>query len=96
MTKWHEIEDARAKAHVKHGTNSIEGIAAGSPAWLAILMEEVGEVAHALTYDSGASVTDLRSELVDVLAVASAWLDALDRTTWIDGILGHVPTTPAA
>lgn len=75
MTNWAEIEQARAKAHAKHGENSIEGILPSSPRWLPILVEEIGEVSHELTYDSTGS---LRAELIDVLAVASAWLDALD------------------
>lgn len=94
MTDWTEIEQARAKAHAKHGENSIEGITADDPRWLSILTEEggetseaallawnallqarIGRVAHEQTYDA---TGDLRGELVDVLAVASAWLDALD------------------
>lgn len=75
-----EILAARARAHAKHGDNSIEGLPADSPEWLAILVEEVGEVAHALTYDSAPDAEtrrrNLEGELVDVLAVASAWLDA--------------------
>jgi hypothetical protein len=94
MTDWTEVEHARAKAHAKHGDDSIEGLDASDPRWLAILVEEggetseanllawnallqarIGRVAHEQTYDATGS---LRSELVDVLAVASAWLDALD------------------
>lgn len=75
MTDYTEIEQARAKAHAKHGDNSIEGIDAADPRWLSILVEEIGEVSHELTYDATGS---LRAELIDVLAVASAWLDALD------------------
>lgn len=76
MTNWTEVEEARAKAKAKHGDNSIEAIEAGDPRWLSILVEEVGEAAHELTYDSTGS---LRAELVDILAVSSSWLDALDR-----------------
>lgn len=68
------INAARIRAHEKHGTNSVESIDHDDPRWLAILVEEVGEVAHALTYD--ADPTRLADELVDVLTVASAWLDA--------------------
>ena len=68
------INAAREKAHEKHGENSIESISANDPRWLSILVEEVGEIAHALTYD--AVDTRVVDELVDVLAVASAWLDA--------------------
>ena len=73
---WREIMRAREKADVKHGENSIEQLAADSPRWLSILVEEVGEVAHELTYDATGS---LRAELIDVLSVASAWLAALDE-----------------
>jgi hypothetical protein len=41
--------------------------------WAAIFMEEVGE---ALQADNDA---DLRAELVQVAAVAMAWIDAIDR-----------------
>lgn len=76
MTNWTEIEHARRKAHAKHGNSSIEGMPAEHPAWLPVLVEEVGEVAHEMTYDAKGG--SLRAELVDVLAVASAWLDAID------------------
>lgn len=74
---WREILQARERAHAKHGSDSIEAESADSPRWLAILVEEVGEVARALTYDN-ASRVHLRAELVDVQAVASAWVAALD------------------
>lgn len=72
-----EVLAARDAAHAKHGANSIEAEPADSPRWLAILVEEIGEVANALTYDG--PQTNLRAELVDVLAVASAWVDSIDR-----------------
>lgn len=75
MTNWQEIDQARANAHIKHGANSIERISANDSRWLSILVEEVGELAHEQTYDATGS---LRAELIDVLAVASAWLDSLD------------------
>lgn len=81
-----EILTARDRAHEKHGDDSIEGVSADDPGWLASLVEEVGEIAHALTYDAVVSSNEterlrlrraaLEGELVDVLAVASAWLDA--------------------
>lgn len=73
---FNEIERARLKAHMKHGENSIERTPAGSRQWLPILVEEIGEVANALTYDGPKQ--NLRAELIDVLAVASAWVDAID------------------
>lgn len=74
---YREVEHARYRAHEKHAENSIEVEPADSPRWLAILVEEIGEVANALTYDGKG---DLRAELVDVLAVCSAWADAIDRS----------------
>lgn len=74
---YEEVLAARVAAHVKHGENSIESRRSDDPQWLAILVEEVGEVANAQTYDH-ASVENLRAELIDVMSVASAWIDAID------------------
>lgn len=71
-----EAYDNRVAAHKKHGDNSIESIDPHSPRWLSILVEEVGEVAHELTYDSDGS---LRAELLDTITVAIAWVAALDQ-----------------
>lgn len=75
------INGRRELAHEKHGDKSIEAIPQGDHAsWLAVLMEEVGEVGevgHALTYDAGQTLGDLADELLDVMAVCGAWLDAL-------------------
>lgn len=75
------VNAAREKAHAKHGDNSIEAVDARQlGTWLAILGEEYGEVCHALTYDQHDDATeqaqDLVNELVDLIAVASAWIDA--------------------
>jgi len=74
---YREVEHARLKAHTKHGDNSIEVEPADSPRWLAVLVEEVGEIANALTYDGPRD--NVRAELIDVLAVATAWVAAIDR-----------------
>lgn len=74
-----EATRARAAAHAKHGANSIETLAADSPWWPPVLVEEVGEIANTLTYDGPGHNT--RAELVDVLAVVTAWLDAIDNRT---------------
>lgn len=71
-----EIGQARIRAHAKHGAQSIEAITPADPRWLSILVEEIGEVSHELTYDADG---DLRAELIDVLAVATAWVAAIDR-----------------
>lgn len=75
------VNAAREKAHEKHAENSIEAIDARRFGdWLAILGEEYGEVCHALTYDQHDDADEqaqaLVDELVDLMAVASAWLDA--------------------
>lgn len=72
-----EIFQARIAAHAKHGENSIERVGAwDTGSWLAILGEEYGEVCRALTYDS---TGDLRSELIDLITVATAWIHRLDQ-----------------
>lgn len=72
-----EVAAARHRAHDKHGDNSIEAILSSDPRWLSILVEEVGEASHELTYDATGS---LRGELIDVITVATAWVAAIDRT----------------
>lgn len=49
-----------------------------SAPWLGILMEEVGEAATE-TFDG--NLEDLRAELVQVAAVAVAWIESIDATT---------------
>jgi hypothetical protein len=87
-----EAASERRRAHEKHGNNSIEATPADSPRWLAILGEEVGEVSeeilHALlsaafgkvarasTYDQ--NPLDRRKELIQVIGVAWAWVNAID------------------
>lgn len=90
-----EVEEARKRAAEKHGRNSIEAIPALDLRWAPVLGEGVGEVMHELTYDSLVDdlsgdplppaelrmrrAQRLRAELIDVLAVATAWVDAIDR-----------------
>lgn len=47
-----EVVAGRLRAHEKHGDQSIEAIEATDLRWLSILVEEVGETAHELTYDA--------------------------------------------
>jgi len=47
--------------------------------WLGILTEEVGEVARATLDNAEDGPQDLRSELIQVAAVAVAWVEWLDR-----------------
>lgn len=89
---WAEVQAERDRAHAKHGDTSME--AQPPTAWLrlAILMEEVGEVAkvyndarhraQAMGWDeadmfSGRAEQELRAELIQVAAMAGAWADAL-------------------
>lgn len=48
---------------------------------LAILVEEVGEVAHELTYDQGGADScrvELVKELIQVAAMAASWVEYLE------------------
>ena len=71
-----EIVSERAKQDAKWGEQNHE-----DGYWLGILMEEVGEVSkeyiEAPYNDSGDS--ELRQELIQVAAVAVAWVEAIDR-----------------
>jgi hypothetical protein len=73
-----EVHRERIRAHEKHGAkgNSREQADWHDKEWLPILMEEVGEAAHCLTYD--ANPVELREELVQVAAMAIAWIEAID------------------
>jgi NTP pyrophosphatase (non-canonical NTP hydrolase) len=73
---YREVLRARQLADEKHGDHSIEQISSYSGRWLPILVEEIGEVATANLCQPR---WRLREELIDVLAVASAWVDALDE-----------------
>lgn len=49
--------------------------------WLAILSEELGEVAQCILHDffGGKAEGHLREELVQLVAVGVAWLECIDR-----------------
>lgn len=84
-TIYDEVRDERARAHAKHGEKSMEGWPADHPLRLPILVEEVGEVAKAmneaalsgLPMDHPDVRAEMRAELVQVAAMATAWADAL-------------------
>lgn len=79
-----EITVGRVAAHAKHGAQSIEGQSSGDRL-LAILTEEVGEVARAMNeYALGNTTHEeagqaIRAELIDVMTVASAWVAKFDH-----------------
>jgi hypothetical protein len=83
-----DIHFERIRAHNKHDGNgqSMERKTWNDPAWLSVLVEEMGEVARVLceqrhgTYghmDRDAMIA-LREELVQVAAMTVAWIDAID------------------
>lgn len=47
--------------------------------WLAVLTEEVGEVAKAILGSPESVSLAIRNELVETCAVALAWLEAIER-----------------
>jgi NTP pyrophosphatase (non-canonical NTP hydrolase) len=86
-TIYGQVELERRKAHAKHDPNgdSMERLRWDDPAWLPVLVEEVGEVARVLceqrhgSYNHLNGVTShLRKELIQVAAMACAWIDAID------------------
>ena len=80
-TVYADIHQERVKAHKTHGANgnSREDAEAMNEEWLPILMEEVGEVAHWFTYDTEKDISELRDELVQIAAMAAAWIDSIDE-----------------
>ena len=82
-----EVIDERIRAHLKHDTNgdSMERRGPTDEAWLSVLMEEVGEVARAICEhrhghtDYPQFMAELRSELIQVAAMTTAWVASIDR-----------------
>jgi hypothetical protein len=85
-----DIRTERERAHAAHGTTSMEALAITDLARLAVLVEEMGEVArefndarhHASGQSgtmSGVSLDRLRNELVQLAAIAAAWADNIDH-----------------
>lgn len=91
---WREIVAERERAHAKHGSTSMESCPPMADRRLRVLTEEIGEVARALNdrehdmapghsqswYDDVEehARAQPRSELVQVAAMAVAWIAALD------------------
>ncbi len=83
------VHDERIRAHRKHAeAGSMELLPWDHPRWLPVLVEEVGEVARELcerdlgTYNEEDAATFgamLREALVQVAAMACAWIDAIDE-----------------
>lgn len=81
------IQAEATRAHIVHGKYSMLGDEYTDTQLLAILMEEVGEVAHELTYDAGGpSVGEgdpdkLVKELIQVAAAAASWVEKIEGTS---------------
>lgn len=77
-----EIAAERIRAHEKHGDTSMESSAPDTLRRLAILTEEVGEVAKEFNdaeHDGRpVDLVRLRKELIQVAAMAAAWADVCD------------------
>lgn len=79
------IQAEATRAHIRHGEYSMLGSRYSAPDRLAILMEEVGEVAHELTYDQGGPGVGaydkdrLEKELIQVAAMAATWIEQLNQ-----------------
>ncbi len=72
--------------------------------YLPIMIEEVGEIAKAMVEHrfQGASIDDIRKELVEAVAVGMSWIECIDRRAmsepererkdnldnWIEGLTG--------
>lgn len=80
---WRKVRDERIRAHRIHGDTSMESSAPDTYRRLAILVEEVGEVAkefnEAEHESRSVDLYLLRKELVQVAAMAGAWADACDE-----------------
>lgn len=87
-----EVYNERRRAHQKHDTHgwSMERREWDDPRWLPVVTEEVGEVAKVINENYDLAVTDpasanrvrfkndLREELIQTMAMCSAWVDAID------------------
>ncbi len=74
----HLVDAERDFQEVKHGAESCASPTNTDSKRLAILVEEVGEVAKALTYDC-ADEANLMDELVQVAAMSIEWIVAIDE-----------------
>lgn len=85
MSIYVEIREERERAHAKHGDKSTEAAAPDDMKRLRILLEEVGEVAREFNeadiHDRAVDLSSLRTELIQVAAMATAWADACTPTS---------------
>ena len=74
------VQAEALRAVSKHGIHVISGPEYTDCDRLAILMEEVGEVAHELTYDQARDKDKLVKELIQVATMAAMWAEYADST----------------
>jgi NTP pyrophosphatase (non-canonical NTP hydrolase) len=94
------IQAEATAAHAKHGEHSMLSQKHSSGERLAILVEEVGEVAHELTYDQGGPGVgegrrdELVKELIQVAAMAASWVEYLEGgyTSEVPGVFHPAQT----
>jgi hypothetical protein len=72
------VQAEATRAHLRHGDHSMLGTGYTESDRLAILVEEVGEVAHELTYDQSGDRDKLVKELIQVAAMALTWVEHLE------------------
>ncbi|MCB7129936.1 MAG: hypothetical protein J3T61_10415 [Candidatus Brocadiales bacterium] len=75
-----KIVDERARQDAKWGVQNHT-----DAYWMTILVEELGEAAAEITTTPGFSERRLKHKLVQVAAVAVAWIEAFDRRTTAGG-----------
>lgn len=81
------IQNEAVRAHLKHQEFSMLSPRYSAGDRLAILVEEVGEVAHELTYDGGGPgvgegrIEELKKELIQVSAMSASWYEYLRGLT---------------
>lgn len=80
------IKAESARAYAKHGECALLGDGLTTLGRLTALVEEVGEVGKALTYDNDSGKLDLIKELIQVANVAASWAEWLDTH---DGDIGR-------
>lgn len=72
------VQAEALRAHLKHGPNSLLSPTATPAQKLAALVEEVGEVGRAMTYDGDEGPAHLVKELIQVASVALSWVESLE------------------
>lgn len=73
------IDAAFIMAQMKHNGRTPASAQMSDGERLAILMEEVGEVARELTYDSGGNKDKIVRELIQVAAMAAGWAEVAEN-----------------